>query len=112
MTTEMAEDRKHWHVMIQAGTLRRGGKVRRKKKLLCVGVPGHSMFTSQHLLSRVTPDNRLASNVSVSRLSNEDDRLPDALLTNRDTVTTTPDDDLSVEGAATERGSSNVLFTS
>ena len=22
MTTEMAEDRKHWHVMIQAGTLR------------------------------------------------------------------------------------------
>ena len=22
-TTEMAEDRKHWHVMIQAGTLRR-----------------------------------------------------------------------------------------
>ncbi len=22
MTTEMAEERKHWHVMIQAGTLR------------------------------------------------------------------------------------------
>ena len=23
MTTEMAEDRKHWHVMLQAGTLQR-----------------------------------------------------------------------------------------
>ena len=34
-TTEMVEDRKHWHVMIRAGTLStecRGGKLRRREK--------------------------------------------------------------------------------
>ena len=43
MTTEMAEDRTHWHVMIQAGILQkcRGGKVRnvRKTKKFDVTIP-------------------------------------------------------------------------
>ncbi len=32
MTTEMAEDRKHWHVMIQSGTLRSVGDRRMGEK--------------------------------------------------------------------------------
>ena len=38
MTTEMAEDRRHWHVMIRTGTLRSVGRIGEKVRILLVGV--------------------------------------------------------------------------
>ena len=59
MTTEMAGDRKHWHVMIQASTLRSGSRqIGEKKIILRFGIDFLKLPKS-HLVNlkvtRVTP---------------------------------------------------------